>query len=164
MKATNNNIGVIVDSTGYNQSAFIGINAINTLSLGNSKYKCSLFYKNLSYSCTKLASTSTTLDKIYHYHGTLIATNLDLAAYMIKAYAPKTRILYLFELEWAKENYNMDYVKYFNILNNRDIKIVAPSQFYADAIKNFCGRKVDAVIPQFNITEIMNELCPTESV
>lgn len=161
---SSNNVGVLVDNTGYNQAAFIGINAINTLSLGDSEYKLSLFYKNLSYSCTKLASVSTTLDKIYHFNGTLIATNLDLAAYMIKAYTPKLRILYVYELEWAKENYDMDYVKYFNILNNRDIKIVAPSRFYAEAVKNFCGREVDAVVPQFNITEIIHALCDAKSV
>ncbi len=161
---SSNNVGVLVDSTGYNQAAFIGINAINTLSLGDSEYKLSLFYKNLSYSCTKLASVSTTLDKIYHFNGTLIATNLDLAAYMIKAYTPKLRILYVYELEWTKENYDLDYIKYFNILNNRDIKIVAPSRFYAEAIKNFCGREVDAIVPQFNITEIMNALRNEKSV
>jgi len=158
------NVGILIDNTNLNQPAFLAINRINASFKDIGGHKYSLFYKEPGPFCTKLVATATSLDKIWGFNGDVISTNLDLTMFLLRANGPKIKILYMFELEWIKGYGN--FLSNSSIYNNKDLIIIAPSASYADALYNYCGRKANAIIPQFNIQEIMkaveNEICPRE--
>lgn len=147
------NVGILLNNTATNQPAFLALNRINAMKMTDSPYQFNVFYKESTAFCCKLAATATSLDKMFSFSGTVIATDLDLAVFMIRAFTPKVKVLYLFELEWTKGYGN--YLANSSIYNNEDVIVIAPSLAYAQELENYCGRKVNAVIPQFNIAEIM---------
>jgi hypothetical protein len=146
-------VGVLLNNTGVNQPAFLAINRINAGLQETSKNEYCVFYKEPSPFCCRLAGTATTLDKMFSFDGAVIATNLDLSLFMLRAFSPKIKVLYLFELEWIKGVGN--FLSNASIYNNPEIVVIAPSVSYARELENYCGRKVSAVVPQFNLAEIM---------
>lgn len=147
------NVGILLNNTGTNQTAFLAINRVNANLMAETKYNYSIFFKEAGPFCCKLAGASTTLDKMFSFDGTVVATNLDLALFMMRAYTPKIKVLYLFELEWTKGYGN--YLANSAIYNNPDIIVIAPSVHYAQELTNYCGRKVNGIVPQFNLNKIM---------
>lgn len=148
-------IGIALHNVGLNQAAFAAINGVNS-QLNSNQHEFVLFYKEPAALCCKLAGPAMTFDKMYHFDGALIATSLDLAIFMIKTYTPKVKCLYLFDLEWIRGFGN--YILNSSIYNHPDIKVIVPSKEYENALFNYCGRKADAVIPQFNLLEIAKVL------
>ena len=147
-------VGILLNSTGTNQPAFITINRINAMKMiDKTPYNLTVFYKESGPFCSKLCTTSTSLDKMFSFNGAVIATDLDLSVFMIKAFTPSVKVLYLFELEWTKGVGN--FLVNSAIYNKEGLIVIAPSLAYANELENYCGKKVDAIIPQFNIAEII---------
>ncbi len=149
-------LGIMVSNPGNNQPAFTAINHINTIHKLNLPINCTLFYRESSPFCTKLAGTSTTLDRVFNYYGHLIATDLDLAIFALRSRTAKSKILYPFNLDWIHGYGN--YMHNVSIYTNKDLFIIAPSLEYAESLENYCGRKPDAIIPQFHIPTILGKV------
>ncbi len=146
------NVGIILNRLDANQRAFSAINGVNSL-VKNKDNQFTLFYKENGPICCKVATACVPFDRMYHFDGTLIATDLDTSLFMMRTYKPSIRVLYMFELDWIFGYGN--FLANASLLNNKDLIVIAPSNEYAEAIKNYSGRVCNAVVPSFNIPKIM---------
>lgn len=157
-------LGIVVNNVGQNQPAFMAINRANGL-LQNTEHDIYLFYKEVSQFFVKFAGMSTSLDRMYHFEGPVIATDFDTASFLCNTYAPSVRVLYLFNLDWLNDSKN--YLENIRLLTNKELVIIAPSEEYAKELYNYCGRQPNAIIPRFNLNKIIevinNEIRSRES-
>jgi hypothetical protein len=147
------NVGIIINNLGPNQQAFTTINRVNSLGQMDIPYKLTVFYKEPAQNCCRLATASTTFDRIFGFDGVLIATDLDLTLFMLRANMPKVKVLYMFDLDWVRGFGN--YIQNYSMYNDPNLIVIAPSMAYANELTNYCGRKANGVVPQFNILDIM---------
>lgn len=148
---------------GQNQQAFLAINRANGL-LGDREHDVYMFYKEVSNYFVKFAGLSSSFDRMYHFDGPVIATDFDLARFLLKTYTPTVKVLYLFNLDWIHNE--PDYLQNIAMLNNPNLLIIAPSNEYANEVFNYSGRVVNSVIPRFDLLKIIkvieDEICRRE--
>jgi hypothetical protein len=147
------NVGILLNNVFSNQEAFLTIAQGNELQASHPKINVELYYKDIAPFFLRYAGLVTSLDKAMHSNSYLVATNMELAVYAINAYSDKPRFLYLSEIEWL--NGKNEYLQNYTVLTHPQLHIIVPSYEYADELKNYCGKDAIAVIPNFNLIEII---------
>lgn len=147
-------IGVLLDSLDNSQLTFCFVQQANSLLAHEYYYDISAFTSNPNNPCvTPHFGTFSIADATGH-NGILIATNLLNAYSLIKMNTPAKKIFYVWDLEWLRGN--MNFLHNSSIYNNPNLTIICRSQNHAEALENYCNRKVDRIISDFNLREIIN--------
>ena len=149
------NIGIVVPHLGLSQISFYAIKEVNRLVDEKYSDDITLFFEHLVPSVIPPKCAVMCINEIMSFKGTLITTTLDTT---LMALARNTRkdnrvIFYVWDLEWMRPNKN-------NFLYNHSIfhgvhKIVARSENHSKSIENYCNRKVDLIVKEFNVEEIV---------
>lgn len=147
------NIGILLNNLSSNQEAFLTITQGNAINLESTEHNIELYYKDCHPTVVRYAGLSTSLDKALHCNSYLVATNLNLAQFVLNSYSDKPKFLYLSEIEWFHGSNN--YLANLAVLQNPDLHIIVPSFEYADELKNYCGRDAMAVIPNLNLRSMI---------
>jgi hypothetical protein len=94
------------------------------------------------------------------FKGTIITTTLDTTTLALARNTRKDNqiIFYVWDLEWTRPQ-NNDYLSNYHIFNTAH-KLVARSANHAKAIENYCNRKVDSIVEEFNVQEIIKTEIP----
>lgn len=147
-------VGVLVDNIGLSQQTFYMVNHINMLCKTSNEFDFVVFFKNLMPPAMRPFCACLYANEIWNFNGTLISTDLDSALSCLNAVNRAENILYLWDLEWLRGS-QRNYIQNIAILRNPDLKLVARSVDHAKAIENYANRKVDKIVDDFNINEIL---------
>lgn len=145
-------IASLVDSMALNQNTFYMTKYFNNL------YKKGLdayaFYVNLS---NHGVSPRFGVMNVYYAtlfsDGVMFATDLKTLDIILKLNINCEKIFYCWDLEWLYGAY--DYNTNISLLRNNNIKLAARSHSHSEAIENYCNRKVDYVINDWNLDDFI---------
>lgn len=144
-------IGIILNNIGNNQQAYDCINYANTL-FQNPDYDCVLFFEDLSQRIVHPQCAVMNISDIWKFDGNIIFTKIEQYGLVSKLLLKKKMIFYLYDIEWVDSS---DYEKNYLALTDENIKLVCRSQYHSNAVEKYCGRKADAIIPDFNIKKML---------
>lgn len=139
-------IGISLAHFSASQAAFYAIKFANKLF--KTEHDCTLFYRDLMPHCMEIQAGCLTLSEIFGFKGTLITTSLYDTEFAIKAVGEGKRIFYIWDLEFLRNEKN--FKKHLTIFRNPGILLAARSQSHSDAIENYCNRKPDMIVKDFN--------------
>lgn len=147
-------IGVALPNLGTNQEAFFAIATANNLLTKSNNYDVVFFYENATAPIIKPLCATMNLHEVWSFDGHLITTTLDLTNTSINIPVPAKRIFYVTDLEWLRGK--KDFVKNIEIMRNPLVKLITKSEDYKKAIENYCNRKVEKVVENFDLEELIS--------
>ena len=145
------NIAVLLQQISHNQDTYNCIKSINSIVKDNYKDDYIIFYEDILKESIKPMCGCMNVCDLWSYQGTIIFTKLNQYITLSKMVLPKKTIFYLQDLEWL-ENFN--YEQNYDIYTSVDF-LVCRSQYHANALEKYCGRKADLIEPNFNIENIL---------
>lgn len=150
----NNQVGFVVTDTTASELSFSLIKGINDYIDDGGKEDFIIFFENSSANIIEPNFATMSMSEIWNFGGNLISTNVSTSLSMNKCFAPKSKYFYIWDLEWIR-NHGREYEKTIQAFIPKETKLIARSKDHAKAIENYSNRKVDYVIENINIKEIV---------
>ena len=147
-----NKIGIILEDLSASQLSYYVIKNINEY-VGSDDYDFVIFFENSATSILQPDVSIMSINEIWGFDGALISTSISTTLSMINAFA-KSKYFYVWDLEWVRRH-GKDFHYLIQAYNNKDVKLIARSKDHALAIENYCNRKVDHVINNFDLKKIV---------
>ena len=149
------NIGIVVPHTGSSQISFYAIKEINSLIENGYKHDVILFFEHLISPIIKPLCGMMCINELMSFRGILINTTIDntIMACARTCDINNQIIFYVWNLEWMRREKNI-YLYNYNAFKNAH-KLIARSENHAKAIENYSNRKVDKILAEFNVEEII---------
>lgn len=94
------------------------------------------------------------VNELWSFDGVAIATNVSTAMSLSKSFSPIKKLFYVWDLEWARAT-GRDYENLIKPFLDKDLILIARSEDHAKAIENYCNRKVDHIVEDFNIEQLI---------
>lgn len=141
-------IASIVDDLSLSQNAFYMIKSFNKLGRDlNIQPFC--FYNNLSsLTTTPLFSIAHVYYANYFYNGKIICTNLNTLKILNNIHTNSRKFFYVWDLEWLRDKY--DYMSNIKLMRNKNIELIARSDYHAKKIKEYCNKLPTAIIEDWD--------------
>jgi hypothetical protein len=114
-----------------------------------------VFFENLVPPIISPKCATMCTNELPSFTGCIITTTIDTTSMAIAHNGNKDNriIFYVWDLEWLRKNKNI-YLYNYNAMVKAH-KLIARSNKHAKAIENYCGRKVDSIMSEFNISELI---------
>lgn len=146
------NIGISVPHLGPSQLSTFAILFANKLF--KTEFDCTLFYRDVATHCMQINAGCMTLSEIWGFRGTLITTSLYDTQFALNSISPGKKIFYVWDLEFLRNE--KDFMKNMSIFRNPYLQIAARSQSHASVIENYCNRRPDMIVEdfEFNVNQI----------
>ncbi len=150
------NIGIIIPNLANNQLAYETISTINLELINNSKYDYRIFFEDFGPVITNPLCATMNISEIHVYGGLLISTTLNNTVLSLKVPSKLKRAFVVWDAEWKRKSMNfLDAVK---VYRDPRLILVARSQDMAKAIENYCNRKPEIIMENFNFSELAKAL------
>uniref|UniRef100_A0A6M3LIT7 Glycosyltransferase n=1 Tax=viral metagenome TaxID=1070528 RepID=A0A6M3LIT7_9ZZZZ len=147
------NIGIIVPSLASSQLSYYLIKYANDLINKSNQYDITVFYEELDMPCIKPRFALMNISEFWSFHGLLISTTIDNTILVNKAINNSKHVFYVWDLEWLRMG-KQNYIN--NIFAYRAPILVARTEDHVKPIENYCNKKVNCVIENFNLEEFYN--------
>jgi len=152
------NFSVLVPNTGANQISFCLINQINDLFESQPEIDVMVFYENSHKNCLPANFATMEISQAWGHKGPMIATSLSTAEKLI-SFPSEQKFFYVWDLSWIRNSRELnDYEKYKRIYTDSSLSLIARSESHKQAIENCFNRKVEHVVSDFNIQDILEIL------
>lgn len=148
--------GVLLKDLSSSQLAFLTIGGLNKIA-DSSKDDAIAFVKHMARPCAPIHFACLNMCEAIVFDGLLISTDIDTATFALNINTNCKRIFYVWDLEWLRKK--KDFLSNVKVYRDERMTLVARSEEHAKLIENYCNRKVDYIIENFNIPEICNEFC-----
>jgi len=154
-----NKISLLVPSTGSSQLAFYLINEINNLTQTRPEIDVIVYCENNERNCIPTNFSVLTLPEAWGNDGPVVATTISTAENLLSFNSNK-KIFYVWDVEWIRnpQGYSVEYEKYSDIYTNKDMSLVARSESHKKIIENAFNRKVEHIVSDFNMDQMMEVL------
>jgi len=76
---------------------------------------------------------------------------------MLNSISPKRKLFYIWDLEWLRPHAK-DFIANLRIYRHPKLELIARSISHAQAVENYANKKVNAIIPDFNLQYIISYL------
>tara|TARA_R110002020_G_scaffold276503_3_gene491850 strand:- start:2825 stop:3298 length:474 start_codon:yes stop_codon:yes gene_type:complete len=149
----NNQVGFLVEDTSSSQLAFNLIKNINRY-IQDSNDDFVAFFENSTPNLLTPNFALMSLNEIWSFEGSLIATSVCTALSMQKCFAPKNKMFYVWDLEWTRES-GRDFEFIIKAFTDKNTRLIARSKEHAKAIENYCNRSVQYIVSDFNIEKLV---------
>lgn len=143
-------IAVILNNLGSNQSTFSIISNMNSSCLSNDLDPAIFELNNVTH-IMRARFGIFPINYAYLYDGILVSTDVETTKFSLESCRSKKKIFYVWDLEWMR---NLKSFESNQIYALPELKIITRSEDHAKCIERVCRRRVDAIIPQFNLKEI----------
>lgn len=148
------NINFLVSELGPTQQNYYLIRNINQFHEQHTDFNIQVFTENLSRFCMKPLFGVMSVAEAWGQSGPFIATNLSTAAKLINYPLASHKLFYVWDLEFLR-SWNRMYDMYASIYLHKDITLVARSKEHADLLENAFNKKVEHIINNFNLNNIL---------
>ena len=145
---------VLVNNLGSSQLSFFVIKQINELPELRPEIDGIVFCENLSSTCLPTNFSVMNICESWFNSGPVIATSFSTAEKMSR-FASGKKSLYVWDLEWIRNEKNIPYERYKRVYTDESLEIIARSEHHKKAIENAFNIKVNHVIPDFGLTKIL---------
>ena len=142
-------IGIIHKDWRNSDCAYWALNSTNSI-VDKTNIDITLFYEDLPDFVIPPATGSMNFHDIWGFDGLTIATNLDQANALSKVVGNHPKIFYVWDLEFLKDG-KRNFLYNVNIYRNPRLKLVTRSEDHAKCLSNYCNRKVDSIIENFDL-------------
>ena len=149
-----NNLGLVLNHLGSSQAAFFGISFINTWVNQGNDHPATVFVQNVTDPCIPVHTAIMETSELMDFRGDIICTNVHQASQVLAMPNPSPKYLYLWDLEWRRDNKNFEY--YMGVMRHPDLQLVSRSQSHSNLIEKYCNRKPVAIVDDFNFMELLN--------
>ena len=147
-----NKIGIILGDLSASQLAYYAIKNVNDC-VGSDNYDFVIFFESAATSILQPEASIMSVNEIFGFDGILISTSVSTTLSMINTFA-KDKYFYVWDLEWTRRH-GKDFHYLIQAYNNKDVKLIARSEEHALAIENYCNRKVEHIVNNFNLKKIV---------
>jgi hypothetical protein len=148
-------IGLMLQNLNASQKAYMFIQQLNSLVSNNTNVDACVFFNEVSLPCVKpMFSVSPALELWGFHQGLVITTDIDTTLMAIKTCTSSKVIHYIDDLEWTRKN-KQDFLYNLPAYRSQMVELITPSVSYAKLVENYCNRKVSAVIPGYDLNEIL---------
>ena len=148
-----NQIGFLVKDTMASQLSFNLIKNVNDY-IKDKDDDVVLFFENATSSILTPNFSLMSINEIWNFSGSLFATNIFTALSMQKAFAPKNKLFYVWDLEWTRAH-GKDFEFVIQAFSDENTTLIARSDEHAKAIENYCNRSVSNIVSDFNIEQLV---------
>lgn len=149
-------MGFLLPHLGSSQAAFCTINTANIM-FGQTDVDITIFYKELFQPCSKPLCATMNATEIWSFNGILVSTDIDTTIMSLNAISPARRLFYVWDLEWMRRAKH-DFMYNMRAFRDPRVELIARSHSHAYVIDNYANRAVNAIIPDFNIKNILDYL------
>lgn len=149
-------LGVMIDNFALSQIAFNTSVSVHRYIMEHGMWDVSVFIKDLTQQCVPNNYAVLQLYDAYGFKGIMVATNLDLASKLLTFPGPRKKVFYIWDLEWFTRP--MSYREMKDIYLNPQLDIICRSEEHASVFEKIWNRKPKAVIPNFEIQDLIGEL------
>ena len=149
-----NQTGVILEELSSSQISYFAIKNINEHVEDNSD-DFVVFVENMTGTVIQPQFATMGINEIWSFNGPTIATSVSTALSLLKSHSATKKYFYVWDLEWAR-SHGKDYDYNITAYIDPKLKLIARSKDHAVAIENYCNRKVSGIVPNFNITKLMD--------
>ena len=151
----NNQIGFLVNETVSSQKSFNLIKNINEyIEENGNKEDFVVFFENSTSSVLNPKFALMSFNEIWSFHGILIATDASNCMSMQKSFSCSKKFFYVWDLEWMR-NHGKEFESTIQAFSNPEVTLLARSKDHAKAIENYCNRKVEHIVNDFNLEKIL---------
>ena len=147
-----NKIGIIIEDLSASQLSYYAIKNIND-HVGSDNYDFVIFFENSATSILQPDIATMGINEIWGFDGTLISTSVSTTLSMINTFA-KSKYFYVWDLEWTRRH-GKDFHYLIQAYNDEDVTLIARSKEHALAIENYCNRKVEHIVNNFDLKKIV---------
>jgi hypothetical protein len=149
------NIGVVIPHLGQSQIGFSAIKAINKIALDGYQHDLVLFFEQFTMPVIQPQCAAMCINELVSFKGTFITSTLNNTSMVLARNSRKKNkvVFYVWDIEWMRPGMN-NYLYNYGVFNGVT-KIIARSPEHARAIENYCNRKVDLVLTEFNVNEMI---------
>lgn len=147
-------IGIILPDFTPSQLTYYSVKYANALLTQTNQYDIVFFYEQLSPIYIRPFCSTMNISEIWSFDGLLISTTIDNTLLSVKAVNSAIKVFYIWDLEWIRGKQN--FLHNLQAFRHPDIILVARSIDHAKVIENYCNKKVNAVIPNFQISSFLN--------
>ena len=152
------NFNVLVPDSGASQLSYFAIRNINKLCELNSQIDVILYYENYHKSCLPANFCTMQISDCWFQGGPTIATSF-LTANKLKNFTCDKKFFYVWDLEWIRNQFGVNrYEEYRDTYCDKSMSIIARSEPHKKAIENTFNRSVDYIVPDFEISKILEIL------
>ena len=151
-----NQVGIVLEELSASQLSYFAIKNINEYIEDN----CNdfvVFFENMTGSVIQPQFATMAINEIWSFNGPVIATSVSTAMSLSKSHSVTKKYFYVWDLEWSRRH-GKDYDYISTAYTNPEIELIARSKDHAVAIENYCNRKVSGIVPNFNITKLMDTI------
>lgn len=146
-------IGILLPNLGPNQLSFTVLHQVGKIT-DNLNLVPILFQRDVVTPVLTPMCAVLNVAEIFSFKGLLVTTNLEDTYIALKnAKMTKDKILYLWDLEWLRNNKN--YLQNMELYNST--KIITQNKYHADAIRKYAGVNPIGNVEQFDLEKIANE-------
>ena len=152
------NFSVLIPNTGSSQISFFVINELNKLCKSHPEIDAIVFYENAHRNCMPTNFATMQMSEAWGHDGPVIATSFS-TAHKLANFPSEKRFFYVWDLEWIRGGNNIQqYESYLPIYADKSLELIARSDSHKKAIENAFNRRVNHVISDFHISEILEIL------
>ena len=152
-------LSVFLKNTGSSQLAFYVIEELNELCKNNPSIDPVVFCENQHKNCIPPNFSIMDMSESWGARGDKIATSLSTAQCLIDTPCSGKKFFYVWDLEWINHSRKVqEYEEYCGIYCNDSIEIISRSDSHKSILENSFNRKINHVIPDFNIDKILEVL------
>ena len=155
-----NKVGFLVENLGASQAGYYLCKGINDFVGANPSRDIICYYEFFEPECLYVNCASLHIAEAWMQDGIMIATSQSTAEKLIGFPSTSKKYFYVWDLEWLRREgvrqqlQNTGYSPYSPYLNPR-LELICRSKYHADIIENNFNRKVEHIVDDFNINQIM---------
>ncbi len=152
------NFSVLVPDVGASQASFYLINETNKLAISRPGLDIIVFYENRHKSCLPTNFSTMEISEAWCNSGPVIASSYSTAKKMAR-FPSERKLFYVWDLEWIRSSdVSHRYEAHQDVYCDPSIELIARSDSNKKAIENAFNRKVDHVVSDFNLEQILEIL------
>ena len=146
-------IAVLLESLTSSQLSYCAIKNINEhLEKGDSDFVA--LFENGGPTIIQPQFAVMPVNELWSFDGVAIATNVSTAMSLSKSFSPIKKLFYVWDLEWTRVT-GRDYENIVKPFLDKNLILIARSEDHAKAIENYCNRKGDHIVEDFNIEQLI---------
>lgn len=149
------NVGIIIPGLGNSQLAFFVGGQSHYLKQFTS-HEPFIFMEDFEPPCMQIQAACMNISEIYSFNGLLISTSLMNTAMVLNVKSNCKKAFYVWDLEFLRRGHDNFFLN-SSIYRSPEIKLICRSKEHADALENYCNRKPDMIVQNFNLMEICDE-------
>jgi len=158
---TNKKVGVLLREYGAGQLGYLLARNIHAYQDEVGDIDIIVYYENLHRNPVTPRFAIMQIAEAWCQDGVMIATNITTASKLINFPGTNKKYFYVWDLEWTRGQYR-DYDFFKSIYTNKRLKLIARCEHHKKAIENAFDVKVDSIVDDVNIKEMIERIKQNE--